>query len=168
MQIDTAGFEELDRELATLGTEIATKIGEKAFKDSAAALQQAWIEGAPFRPGRRLKYWTSRMGWSSSADYGHLRDNIRVRRVKAQKQSAIVYAVHTGDAFWAYFLEFGTVAMRAMPWARPIIDRMKDRLVKIQVVVFNQGIMAAAARIERKTRAAKRKAIGKGRDHNSV
>lgn len=150
--IDVAGLAELDAALAEVGQVMATKIGERAFRESAMALQRAWVAGAPYDPTVRKKYWTLKGGDTQSAYYGHLRDNIRIRKVAPDNPNAIVFGVHTGKAFWAHFLEFGTVEMPARPWARPIVEGIKGQLIEIQVKILREGIEAAAKRRRPPTR----------------
>lgn len=160
LPIQIEGVRELDAGLASLGTELATVWGHKAFRASADELRDAWITGAPHDPTTRKKYWTLKSGEANSASYGHLRDNIKVRKVKPQKEHAIVYAVTTGNAFWAYFLEFGTVQMPPRPWARPIVERMRGELIQTQVDILKQGIETIA----RKSRNGKSRTMANGRN----
>jgi len=126
------GFDELDAQLAAIGTALATEAADEAVHRSADLLRDAWIQGAPYRAGDRSKY-------------GHLRTNIRVRKVDARKATAVVYAVTTGNAFWGYFLEFGTAMMAARPWARPIVEGLRGRLVTVQIEVLQAKIDEAIA-----------------------
>lgn len=135
------GAKELEAALADLGKQVATRIGRKAVRDSARLLQRAMIEQAPYRPGERA---------GRSGQYGHLRDNLKVKAVKAQKPGLLLYRVTTGDAFWGNFLEFGTVRMAARPWARPTVDAQKGNIVDLQIGTLSLGIERAAKRAARK------------------
>lgn len=135
MQIDRfqiEGAAELDRKLARLGQEVATEIGVEALSASARALAERWISVAPYDPAR-----------SPDRKYGHLRDEITVRREGTDSANQIAYRVSTGDAFWGYFYEFGTVKQRANPIFRVTTDGMKDELVNIQIDQLRAGIEAA-------------------------
>lgn len=145
-RFEMVGAKELDAQLAALGTTIATKLMLAAIRGSAEELQQHFIEAAPYRPGERKKYWTLKSGETRSASYGHLRDNIRIRKVRPQKENAVVFGVTTGDAFWGRMLEFGTIDMPAHPWARPLVDAAAPELVKIQVDILRAGIEEAASK----------------------
>lgn len=158
IQID--GIAEMDAALVALGQEVSTKLGQKAFRASADLLQDAWASGAPFDPTVRKKYWTLKSGETRSAYYGHLRENIKIRKVSPRNRNAIVYGVHTGNAFWAHFLEFGTVNMPPRPWARPIVIAMKDKMIRVQVDILKNGIEAAL----RKSASAGKRVNAKGRN----
>jgi HK97 gp10 family phage protein len=135
------GFQELDAQLAAIGATLATEAADEAVLASAKLLQVAWTQGAPYREGERRKYWTLASGAAKSAVYGHLRTNIRSPQGRCpQGDGSVVYAVTTGDAFWGYFLEFGTVDMAPHPWARPIVERMRGELVTVQIDVLNRKI----------------------------
>jgi HK97 gp10 family phage protein len=144
LPIEIRGVQELDAGLSAMGAELATVWGHKAFQASANQLRDAWVAGAPFAPGTRQKYWTLASGESRSASYGHLRDNIRTRKVKPRKETAIVFAVTTGNAYWGRMIEFGTAKMPPRPWARPIIERIRDDLIQTQVEILKQGIDSIA------------------------
>lgn len=72
----------------------------------------------------------------ASEKYGRLRDNIRIIRLKRGPKTWAGYRVDTGDAYWGYFIEFGTVKMAPRAWFRPAVDtaaeaslaRMRDQM----------------------------------------
>jgi HK97 gp10 family phage protein len=131
------GAKELDEALAELDKQVATRLGMTAVRASGLEGKRMMIEAAPYRPGERLH---------RGRDYGHLRDNIRVRKSRSQKPNYVVYEITTGRAFWGNFLEFGTVKMSPRPWARPTVDRMPGPLVTIQIDVLRRGIERIAAK----------------------
>jgi HK97 gp10 family phage protein len=125
------GAKELDAALAALDTEVSTRLGVRATRASAASLQVKLKAVAPYRPGTRER---------RGKDYGHLRDNIGVRKGRSRNTNYVVFDVTTKDAFWGYFLEFGTIHMAAQPWARPAVEAAKDELVSIQIDVLQKGV----------------------------
>lgn len=129
-QID--GAAELDAQLARLGQQVATEIGVDAVGASAEALAARWREIAPFDPAR-----------DPDRKYGHLKDNIRVRREGTDNPNQIAFRVTTGNAFWGYFYEFGTVHQPPRPIFRAETEGMKDELVSIQIQRLRAGIEAA-------------------------
>lgn len=152
------GAQELDAKLAMLGTEIAGKLGTAATRAAGKALQAELIEAAPYNPaGPTLKVYTAKSGAVRRTDYGHLRDNLRVRRVKARKPFMIVFQVTTGRAFWGAFLEWGTVRIGAKPWARPTFDRLHAKLIETVAATLRKGVALAA---KRQARAARRAGMG--------
>jgi HK97 gp10 family phage protein len=143
------GIEELRASLQELGDAIAKKVAVEANRDAAEVLQGLLKKAAPFDPTFRKKYWLRKNLTVQTGYYGHLRDAIEVRRVKARNANYIVHKVSTGDAFWGYFLEFGTVKMGARPWFRPVLDANAKRLQGIQIEGLRKGIEGEAARIGR-------------------
>lgn len=115
--------------LAELETAVATRIGRLVVRTLARKLRDALYAAAPHRPGVQFKVYTAKSGTVVRRDYGDLRDNIKVKAVRAKKQGHIVYEVTTGFAFWANFLEFGTRRMRARPWFRPAFERLAPTLL---------------------------------------
>jgi HK97 gp10 family phage protein len=130
-QID--GAAELDAKLARLGQEVATDIGVDAVNAAARALADHWVAIAPFDPNR-----------DPARKYGHLRDEIRVRREGTDNVHQIAFRVSTGNAFWGYFYEFGTVRQPPRPIFRSATEGMKDELVTIQIQRLRAGIEAIA------------------------
>jgi HK97 gp10 family phage protein len=128
-QID--GAAELDAKLARLGQEVATDIGVDAMNAAARALADHWVAIAPYDPSR-----------NPERKYGHLKDEITVRREGTDNANQIAFRVSTGDAFWGYFYEFGTVKQPPRPIFRSVTEGMKDELVSIQVQRLRSGIEA--------------------------
>lgn len=129
------GGRELDAMLGNLGTSVATKIGVDAVRASSEALQEAWQRAAPYDPNPKR-----------DRTYGHLRENIKVRRQGTTNPNVVAFQVTTGDAFWAYFYEFGTAKQPARPIFRGVVEGMRDQLVTIQADTLRKGIEAAAMR----------------------
>lgn len=129
------GGRELDAMLGNLGTEVATKIGVDAVRASSVALQEAWQRAAPYDPNPKR-----------DRAYGHLRENIKVRRQGTTNPNVVAFQVTTGDAFWAFFYEFGTAKQPARPIFRGVVESMRDQLVSIQAETLRKGIEAAATR----------------------
>lgn len=139
-QIAIPGAAELDALFAELGKEMATVIGTEAIGASADMLADAWRRGAPFDPNSGVKSWTLKSGETRSRDYGHLNQNIRVGAVSPRGADQLVFKVTTGNAFWGYFRELGTVNQPARPWARPILHSLKGALVQVQIETARAGI----------------------------
>ena len=149
VRVEVKGAKELEAKLVGLGTFVATKLGTSALRKTANQAKKLLSAAAPYDPSFRLKSWTNKDGSVGSNYYGHLRDNIKVRKAKSQNKNFIVYNITTGRAFWGYFQEFGTSKMPARPWARPAVEAMKDDLVSIQIDLLGKGIEAYAKRSAR-------------------
>lgn len=134
-RFDMTGGRELDAMLKSLGTSVATKIGVDAVRAGSEALQQAWQRAAPYDPNPKR-----------DRIYGHLRENIKVRRQGTTNPNVVAFRVTTGDAFWAYFYEFGTAKQAPRPIFRATVEGMRDSLISIQADSLRKGIEAAARR----------------------
>lgn len=158
VRLKLEGAAELDARLAALGADVAAKAGVAAVRAASKALQAELIDAAPFNPrGPTPKVFTAKDGSVRRTDYGHLRDNLRVRREKANKPFMIRFRVTTGRAFWGAFLEWGTVRMGAKPWARPLFDRMHAKLIEVMMGTLAKAVERAA---KRQARAVRRAGIG--------
>ena len=61
------------------------------------------------------------VGTGPTGKYGHLKDNIRVSKIKT-RAGGVALALHTHKAFWGMFAEFGTRHSPARPFMRPAFD----------------------------------------------
>lgn len=131
-RFEMAGAREFDAALKALGTSVATKIGVDAVRESGEVLREAWARVAPYDPNRK-----------AGRQYGHLRENFRVQRQGTTNPNVVAFRVTTGDAFWAYFYEFGTAKQPARPIFRATVEGLKNQLVTIQADTLRKGIEAA-------------------------
>lgn len=147
VRVKFSGGKQLQRGLEEMGEEMATKVGYRANLKAAQHLRDQYIEAAPFQPGPTVKSWRRKDGSSVTADYGHLKDNIRLRRDKARKEGHIVHLVTVGRAFWGRFLEYGTIKMAARPWMRPAFEANKEAVADIQREELDRLIKRTAKKI---------------------
>ena len=154
-RVEMQGAKELDAALKELGVEVAAKIGVAAVRAGSKALQAELVDSAPYNPaGPTSKVYTAKSGQVRRTDYGHLRDNLRVRRMKSVKPYTVPFIVTIGRAFWGFFLEHGTVRMAARPWARPTFDRMQTGMMNAIVETLRKGTERAARRLARQRKRA--------------
>lgn len=89
----------------------------------------------------------------ASQQYGPLRKNIRVVRLRRVPRSARGARVTTGAAFWAVFYEEGTKYRRpggvqpARAWFEPAIRRGEAAVLERFKVVLGRGIAREATRL---------------------
>ncbi len=138
------GVEDLRKALAELG-DGATKAGRAGLRAQATAVRNELRAAAPVGTGPTVRKRRLKSGATAQADYGRLKDNIRVREEKATTDNTLVMMVTTGRAFWGAFQEFGTVNMPARPWFRPVWDRMEG-VVQDQLAARLRKAIDAAAR----------------------
>jgi hypothetical protein len=146
------GVDELKRTLAALNAESATKAGTVATREGAKIVKEAFVAAAPVGTERTIRTRTTKKGKKVKADYGRLRDNITIRKVRGTNQHQIKFAVGVGDAFWGMFLEFGTRFMAARPWMRPAFDAAASRVIDQIGSLLGKGIEREGKRLFRKGR----------------
>jgi HK97 gp10 family phage protein len=132
------GVDTLKKALDILGTEIATKEGKRANRRAAVGMSKVMKANAPVSAENNRS--------PASKKYGRLRDNIRVRLAKSRVQTAIVYNVTVGRAFWGFFQEFGTKNMTANPWMRSSFDSSVNAARTDQIDELKKGVERAAKR----------------------
>lgn len=137
------GFDELKRSLEAVGEEIATKAGQAAIRQSAKTLANNVKARAPYEENEE-----ERSG--ASVTYGHLRDNIRIRKGKPRKAHSVSAIVTIGNAFWGRFLEFGTIKMMARPFFRPALEASKEQIVEELHKNLSKALASAVKRHGRK------------------
>lgn len=138
------GAKELVAQLKAMGEVPATKVGVKAARKATTVLKKAAQDKAPYATHSTVKTWTNKDGTKRSADYGHLKNNIKVRKRRSKALHTVSHVVTTGNAFWAYFLEFGTVHMKAQPFFKPAIDGAAQEAIDTLMVELRKAILAAA------------------------
>lgn len=149
-----SGAREASEAWADLPAKLQGQVLYAALHRSAAVIQDAIKRAAPvgteptrktrrvgsvfvFRGRRRTKLKLV-APMSVSYDYGHLRDNVRRRRLRAGT-GEIGVQVTKGRAFWAFFLERGTRRMRPHPFWQAA-SRGAERQARI---VFEQDFAKA-------------------------
>ena len=113
-----SGVSEIDKVLKAMPEKLAERILVSGARAGANVIRKSIVDRAP-RSGLGADARSRRS--SSGKDYGPLHKNIRVTRRKITDVS-VEFAIHTGQAFWALFLEFGTVKMSARPFFTPAVD----------------------------------------------
>lgn len=134
------GAKELDRALAELGKTVATRLGRKANREAAKVIERAVVAAAP-------------TGKDPPSKYGRLKSNIRVTKQKTTRETEVRHIVHTGNAFWGRYLEFGTVRMQPHPFFRSAYEGAQNEAVAAQITVLRAGIEREAARLAKGGRA---------------
>jgi HK97 gp10 family phage protein len=94
------GLKELDDLLKDLPDRVARRQLVGALRAGAGSLQKEVIANAPDSP--------------KIHKFGDLRENIKVRFIRATQRNAVAVAVTTGRAFYAHWVEFGREAVRVV------------------------------------------------------
>lgn len=126
MRIKVEGLAELGAAMRSLSSDVQKKIARAATNAGAQAIRKIAVTKAP-------------------KDTGNLRKNIIVKRIPPNETnlaSQHIVTVRQGrltdrqkergleDAFYAKFVEFGTVKMSAQPFLRPAFDQGKEPAVQ--------------------------------------
>lgn len=126
--VSVAGLADLQRRMHSLRVDVAGKVARAATNAGAQEIKKRATANA-----------------SRSEDTGNLKRNIIVKRlrpsehtisemhivtVRKGKPTAKQKAKGLTDAFYARFVEFGTVKMNARPFLRPAFDNGKSDAVK--------------------------------------
>lgn len=154
-RVKLEGIADLKMNLEKLGTEVSTRIGRKADREAAKLIAAAIARAVPYDANRSTKRrWQTKKRGVTEVDYGHWRDNIRVRAARAYKQHHIVYNVTMGQAFWSYFYEFGTRHQPARPIVRITFEAYANEAMRVQIDTLRRGIEAEAKKRDRAARRA--------------
>ncbi|MEO0033519.1 MAG: hypothetical protein RIS94_3277 [Pseudomonadota bacterium] len=140
-----SGHGDLKDALEGLSQEMGEKAGDMAARSAANLLRDAIREKTPLGPGKPKRRKT-KSGEVREYDYGHGRDNIKVRaqsrRVRAtfKANGVFQFTVTAGNAFWLRFRELGTIHQSAKPFFRPAWDGNADRAVEKMGEVLKKAI----------------------------
>jgi len=141
------GGKELERLLKELGQKEATKIGNRVMRAATKRMFQEIRDRAPVGTQSTRRTRRKKNGQQVVADYGRLTSpgNLKFRKLpKKPGSTEISFMVITGDAFWGYFLEYGTVDMPAQPFIRPTFDREATPTLEFIGDELNKGIVKSA------------------------
>lgn len=156
IKAEIKGLRELDERLKQLPVEIGRKVLTSAVRSGAYVIRREAIARAPVGKD------------DPHPRYGRLSQNIRTAAVAERSASATVL-VHTGRAFWARFVEFGTgvrrvrrkrvmsdgttfyglevAPMPARPFMRPAFDAKSRTAVDAIAKALARGIDRAVAKL---------------------
>lgn len=146
------GVADVTRALQALNAESATKVGTVATREGAKIIQAAFVDAAPVGTDDTVRTRTTKKGVKVTADYGRLRDNITIRKVRGTNQHQIKFSIGVGHAFWGLLLEFGTRFMAAQPWMRPAFDAVVATVLADLAKNIGVGFTREARRLNRKAR----------------
>jgi len=98
--IKVEGLKEIEATLKALPARVAKREAGRALAPAARYLRNAVKRNAPVGAEHSV---------NGSKQYGSLRRNIKSGSVKQKSRRFFAsYRVHTGDAFWGLFIEYGT------------------------------------------------------------
>lgn len=138
----TSGFKEANKVLQELGPAVQKKVLRGAVREGGQVWLKAVKAAAPrSAPGERSE---------ASKQYGRLQTNLRLQFLRKVPKTAVGIRVWTRDAFWGFFLEFGTAFISARPWFRPAIDRTGDKALQVMGEAIGRGIEQTANWLRRK------------------
>lgn len=129
---------------------MARNVLDAAVRNGGQHLRREIVARAPIGPdpAGKLRRRRSRRGdFVTVKNYGKLRGNIRVSKVKGAVGR---FVVHVGRAFWARFLEFGTKKMRPRPFMRPAFDAGAADAAKAIAEGLGKGLDAEGRRLARR------------------
>jgi len=122
-RVTVEGLEEIQEALAKMGAG-KNAIVDKALKKGVEIVKDEMSRRAPRGEG---------MGGYKGT--GHLKDNIAVSNIEDESGVRAIYAgVKKGDNsnwFYAKFLEWGTVKMKAQPFMQPSYNSKKNKAFKL-------------------------------------
>ena len=131
------GFDELEKNLAALGEEVATKVGQTANRRAAKIIENALRAASPDGPrGEGEKV--------GNRTHTKIKNNIKTKKGRSKEDQAVVNLVHTGRAFHALFYERGTIHQPARPTFVPAFEAAAPQALKAIENELEKGIARAA------------------------
>ena len=142
-----SGLKDAQQVLRQLGPTIQRTVVPKATRTAATVIAQEVRRQAPVRTGQLRRLIRTRRATQRGLTVAQRRLNIVVRA------GDVVYLVYPDqDAFYALFLEYGTVKAPARPFMRPAFDRsVRDAVTRFQERVIS-GVLLEVRKLSRQTR----------------
>ena len=120
MPIELSGMDELLARLANT-TQSVERTKEKALKKGAEVIKEEMITNAPVLTG-------------------NLKENIEVSDMKTKNSTEYVEVGPNKDAFYAKFIEFGTIKQKAKPFIEPAFLAKRREALDIISDVIKEAI----------------------------
>lgn len=142
LNVQIEGLEQLKRAFDLLPKRVAVSAASKSVREGAKVIQKAARSKVP-------------------VDTGNLRRSIIVKVLNKNRDAMEVAALigpgrgyfskkknaKTGDGFYGFFLEYGTVKMKAKPFLRPAYDENKVAAQQAIVDVIGAAIESEAQKL---------------------
>lgn len=136
------GFDKLAKTLDDLPNDVARRFAQTAARAASRDFRKKAMVKVPrgkqpSRKSRRTKGTKGKPGKREFFDFGRWHDNLKITRARDEEdRNTVAMRVTSGDAFWSWFYEKGTVDQPARPVITPLffaetdnmIDAMRDSL----------------------------------------
>lgn len=132
------GFKELDRLLHDLPPNVQNKVLQSAVTGAIGEGKKEIINAAPVGIDPS----------PASRQYGPLKANIRVARVRSPNPGQRGASVSTGNAFWGAFYELGTRHQPARPWFGQAFARATSKMLDELKKRLGDGIEKEASKLK--------------------
>lgn len=155
VRVKIEGLRQLGESMRALGHEVSQRVARSMTAAAAGVIKKNAEERAPVRTGRLRKNIYVGRARRTDLTSEHF---VSIRRKRRKYGNTIrnrqlgrvgkTYELD-GNAFYAKFLEFGTVKMSPRPFLRPAFDSNKLKAVQKMKEVGAQRLEAAARKAKR-------------------
>lgn len=141
--MELSGFKELRTLLKQLPPNIERRALQAATKKAMQGVLPDFRSSAPKHEDEPSE---------ASKKYGSTVQNLKVSKGKVRKKGRKATVINTGDAFWNWFLEFGTRKIPAgkFSWFEKTFDRVKERALAILKTELAAAIEREARKLAKK------------------
>ena len=137
IRFDMKGWDELKRGLEQLGPELATRAGKSAIRAGAKVLSEEVKAGTPVGDDDTSRSYRTKGGQSVTVDYGHMRDNIKIKMGRPKK----AFNVERRVAFMSVLQENAQAIKdhKSDPKKFPAVEPLDEALVGIVYSVVDEN-----------------------------
>lgn len=128
--VEFEGFDDLEKALRKLPDRVQKRVSQSAVTGSIRKARKEIKASAPRGDGSS----------KAAQQYGQLYKNIKVGKARTRNRNQKSAFVSTGNAFWGYFLEFGTRYIPARPWFIPAFERTTNVMLEELRIRIGKGI----------------------------
>lgn len=152
-----SGLKAANEALKKLSKAAQNRVLKNSVRAGGIVMRTALRDAAPDNAGDRS---------SASQTYGTLRQNIRITMFRKKYRDVAGCSVNTGDAFWGYYIEYGTgkfyvgaganskrdkarTHIKPEPWFRPTVDHGYPVAVHAIKEKLADGILKEATKLSK-------------------
>lgn len=114
-KLEFDGMKELSKALKELPIRVESRLLQNSINYASKAILPDIIAAAPRNDGINISQQSKR--------FGSLHSNIKIEKRRSRRKTIKFSSITIGNAFWGFFLEFGTRFMAAKPWFVPAFEK---------------------------------------------
>lgn len=145
MSATLTGLADLERRVALLTSDLATKVGQSANRAGAKKYSDLLKAAVPVGPTPEgaVRLRRRKSGTVRREIHHKLRNSIRIKKIRSDHIHKVVNAVTVGKAYHAAFIEFGSIHNPPNPVMRKTLEDNQQAIIDEMAKVLNKRLVKA-------------------------